>query len=127
MVVDTPGIGAAAVRRLIDAYAAGATAVVATYDGAPRNPVLLAREHFAEVSALAVSDVGARAFLAARPDVVTHVECSDVADPADIDTPDDMRRGGLRDADREPSQGCQLTPGSMRRPPLSQWPVSEPS
>jgi CTP:molybdopterin cytidylyltransferase MocA len=90
MVVDTPGIGADVVRRLVDAYAAGATAVVATYDGAPRNPVLLARQHFADVAALAVGDVGARAFLSARPDVVTRVECADVADPADIDTPDDL-------------------------------------
>jgi CTP:molybdopterin cytidylyltransferase MocA len=94
MVVDTPGIGAAAVRRLVEAHAAGATAVVATYDGAARNPVLLTREHFADVIALAMGDVGARAFLAARPDVVTHVECSDVADAYDIDTPDDLRRGG---------------------------------
>jgi nicotine blue oxidoreductase len=93
MVVDTPGIGAAVVRRLIDAYTAGATAAVATYGGAPRNPVLLAREHFADVSALAVDDVGARAYLAAHPDVVTPVECSDVADPFDIDTPEDLRRG----------------------------------
>jgi CTP:molybdopterin cytidylyltransferase MocA len=90
MVVDTPGIGADVVRRLVDAYAAGATAVVATYGGAARNPVLLARRHFADVSALAVGDVGARAFLAAHPDVVTRVECADVADPADIDTPDDL-------------------------------------
>jgi CTP:molybdopterin cytidylyltransferase MocA len=94
MVVDTPGIGAAAIRRLIEAYTAGATAAVATYDGAPRNPVLLTREHFAAVSALAVDDVGARAYLATRPDVVTQVECSDVADPFDIDTPEDLRRGG---------------------------------
>lgn len=95
MVVDTPGIGAAAVRRLVEAHAAGATAVVATYDGAPRNPVLLTREHFSDVSALAVGEVGARAFLSGRPDVVTQVECSDVADPDDIDTRDDVRRSGL--------------------------------
>jgi nicotine blue oxidoreductase len=94
MVVDTPGIGAEVVRRLVVAHEAGATAVVATYGGAPRNPVLLARQHFADVSALAVGDVGARAFLAAHPDLVTRVECSDVGDPADIDTPDDVRRGG---------------------------------
>jgi CTP:molybdopterin cytidylyltransferase MocA len=31
MVVDTPGIGAVAVRRLIDAFVAGATVAVATY------------------------------------------------------------------------------------------------
>jgi CTP:molybdopterin cytidylyltransferase MocA len=91
MVVDTPGIGAVAVRRLIDAFAAGASVAVATYGGAPRNPVLIAREHFADVSALAVGDVGARAFLAARPDVVTSVECSDVADPSDIDTLENLR------------------------------------
>jgi CTP:molybdopterin cytidylyltransferase MocA len=95
MVVDTPGIGPAVVRRLIDAHSAGATAAVATYDGVPRNPVLLTREHFAAVSALAVDDVGARAYLATRPDIVTQVECSDVADPCDIDTPEDLRRGGL--------------------------------
>jgi CTP:molybdopterin cytidylyltransferase MocA len=93
MVVDTPGIVAEVVRRLVESYAAGATAVVATYDGAPRNPVLLAHRHFADVSALAVDDVGARAFLAARPDVVTHVECADIADPSDIDTPGDVPRG----------------------------------
>jgi CTP:molybdopterin cytidylyltransferase MocA len=91
MVVDTPGIGALAVRRLVDAFAAGATVAVATYGGAPRNPVLVAREHFADAMALAVGDVGARAFLAARPDVVTAVECSDVADPSDIDTLEELR------------------------------------
>jgi CTP:molybdopterin cytidylyltransferase MocA len=91
MVVDTPGIGATAVRRLLDAYAAGAAVVVATYDGAMRNPVLLTRAHFDEVSSLAVGDIGARAFLAARTELITAVECSDVADPADIDTEDDLR------------------------------------
>jgi nicotine blue oxidoreductase len=91
MVVDTPGIGAVAVRRLTDAFAAGATVAVATYAGAPRNPVLIAREHFTEVCALAVGDVGARAYLSAHPDVVTAVECSDVADPSDIDTLDELR------------------------------------
>ena len=95
MVVDTPGIGAAVVRRLVDANAGGATAVVATYGGAPRNPVLLARQHFPDAAELAVGDVGARAFLAAHPGLVTRVECSDIGDPADIDTPDDVRRGGL--------------------------------
>jgi nicotine blue oxidoreductase len=88
--VDTPRIGAQAVRRLVEAYAEGATAAVASYDGAPRNPVLLTREHFADVSALAVGDVGARAFLSARPELVTQIECSDVADPRDIDTPEDL-------------------------------------
>jgi CTP:molybdopterin cytidylyltransferase MocA len=95
MVVDTPGIGPEVVGRLIEAHASGGTAVVAAYGGAARNPVLLDRQHFADVSALAVGDVGARAFLAAHPDVVTLVECADVADPADVDTAADARRRGL--------------------------------
>jgi CTP:molybdopterin cytidylyltransferase MocA len=92
MVVDTPGIGADVVRRLRRAHRDGATAVVATYDGEPRNPVLLARRHWAEVIELAVGDMGARAFLARHPELVRQVECGDIADPADIDTPDDLAR-----------------------------------
>jgi CTP:molybdopterin cytidylyltransferase MocA len=92
MVVDTPGIGADVVRRLVAAYRSGAMVVVATYDGQPRNPVLLAREHWAAVADLAVGDVGARAFLAAHPELVTHVECGDLGDPSDLDTPGDWAR-----------------------------------
>ena len=51
--VDQPLIGAAAVRRLIAAHAAGATVAVAAYHGQPRNPVLLARAHWPEVISLA--------------------------------------------------------------------------
>jgi CTP:molybdopterin cytidylyltransferase MocA len=90
--VDTPGVTAAVVDRLVTACAAGADIAVATYDGEPRNPVLLARAHWAEVAELAVGDVGARAFLAHHPELVTPVECGDVADPADIDTPADLER-----------------------------------
>ncbi|HEX4698582.1 MAG TPA: nucleotidyltransferase family protein [Actinomycetes bacterium] len=92
MLVDTPGLGPAVVLRLMEARDAGAQVVVATYDGAPRNPVLFAREHWAEVGRLAVGDVGARPFLSAYPDLVTYVECGDVGDPADVDTPEDLRR-----------------------------------
>jgi nicotine blue oxidoreductase len=92
MLVDTPGLGAAVVRRLVAAHDEGARVVVATYDGAPRNPVLLAREHWAEVGRLAVGDGGARAFLSAYPELVTYVECGDVGDPSDLDTPEDLRR-----------------------------------
>jgi nicotine blue oxidoreductase len=91
MLVDTPGLGPAVVRRLVAAHDEGAPVVVATYDGAPRNPVLLAREHWPEVGRLAIGDVGARAFLSAYPELVTYVECGDVGDPSDIDTPEDLR------------------------------------
>ena len=89
---DQPLVGATAVARLIAAYRSGASVAVAAYDGQPRNPVLLAREHWAEVIATATGDQGARAFLRARPDLVTLVECGDTGRPDDIDTPADLDR-----------------------------------
>jgi CTP:molybdopterin cytidylyltransferase MocA len=90
--VDQPLVTAAAVRRLRAAYDSGARVAVATYAGEPRNPVLIAHEHFADAAAGASGDVGARAFLRAHPELVVTVPCDDVADPADIDTPEDFER-----------------------------------
>jgi nicotine blue oxidoreductase len=87
---DQPLVGAEAVGRLIAAYQAGADVAVAAYGGKPRNPVLLAREHWPEVIATATGDQGARAFLRARPELVTLVECGDTGRPDDIDTPADL-------------------------------------
>jgi CTP:molybdopterin cytidylyltransferase MocA len=76
------------VRRLL---AVGpAAAAVASYGGRPRNRVLLARAVWKDVAALAVGDVGARAWLRAHPDRVVDVPCDDVASPADVDTTDDL-------------------------------------
>ena len=90
--VDQPLVGAVAVQRLIDAYAGGAGVAVAAYQGQPRNPVLLAREHWAEVIDLAAGDVGARPFLRAHQDLVTLVECAGTGQPDDVDTPEDLAR-----------------------------------
>jgi CTP:molybdopterin cytidylyltransferase MocA len=90
--VDQPLVGAAAVRRLIAAFRAGVGVAVAAYDGRPRNPVLLARPHWAEVTALAAGDAGAREFLRAHPELVTLVECGDTGRPDDIDTSEDLAR-----------------------------------
>ena len=90
--VDQPLVSPEAVRRLIAAHAAGATVAVAAYQGAPRNPVLLAREHWAAVVELAVGDAGARPFLRAYPELVTVVECGDTGRPDDLDTPSDLAR-----------------------------------
>ncbi|MGQ0844083.1 MAG: nucleotidyltransferase family protein [Sporichthyaceae bacterium] len=87
--VDQPKIGSDVVARLI---AADARVAVATYGGARRNPVLFARDTWAEVSALAEGDQGARPFLAAHPELVTAVPCDDLGAPDDIDTPDDLHR-----------------------------------
>ena len=93
---DQPLVGAEAVSRLIAAYRAGAGVALAAYDGRPRNPVLLAREHWPEVIAMATGDQGARAFLRARPDLVTLVECGDTGRPDDIDTPADLEHIAIR-------------------------------
>jgi CTP:molybdopterin cytidylyltransferase MocA len=89
---DQPLVGAEAVARLIAAYRGGASVAVAAYGGQPRNPVLLAREHWPEVIATATGDQGARAFLRTRPELVTLVECGDTGRPDDIDTPADLAR-----------------------------------
>ncbi len=89
---DQPLVGAEAVRRLIAAYRDGAGVAVAAYAGKPRNPVLIAREHWAAVAGLAAGDTGARPFLRAHPELVTLVECGDTGSPDDVDTPEDLAR-----------------------------------
>ena len=89
---DQPLVGPGAVQRLIGAYLDGARVAVATYGGSPRNPVLIAREHWPEVIRLADGDVGARPFLRAHPDLVRLVECGDTGRPDDVDTPGDLER-----------------------------------
>lgn len=90
--VDQPLIRAEVVRRLIAAFLAGAEVAVACYAGKPRNPVLIARAHWARAAAAASGDLGARAFLRSRPDLVTDVECGDAGRPDDLDTPADLAR-----------------------------------
>lgn len=90
--VDQPLIRPAVVHRLIEAFEGGAAVAVATYGGKPRNPVLISREHVAEVAESATGDVGARSFLRARPELITEVPCDDVGDPTDIDVPADFER-----------------------------------
>jgi CTP:molybdopterin cytidylyltransferase MocA len=99
---DQPLVGAEAVSRLITAYRAGATVAVAAYEGKPRNPVLLAREHWPEVIATATGDQGARAFLRARPDLITLIECADTGRPDDIDTTADLDRIAAHHRGRKP-------------------------
>ncbi len=90
--VDQPLVSSEAVRRLLHAHEAGAVVAVATYDGRPRNPVLLGASVWAEVSALAIGDVGARPWLRTHPDAVTPVPCDGTGSPFDIDTPADLQQ-----------------------------------
>ena len=86
--VDTPFLGPDAVRRVIAAYRDGASVAAATYDGKRGHPVLIAAVHWVAVSATAVGDVGARAFLKQNPDLITPVPCDGTGRPDDVDTPD---------------------------------------
>lgn len=92
MLVDTPGVTAAAVARLLDAHRAGATLAAACYAGRRGHPVLIGARHFAEAAEGARGDSGARALLAARADELALVECGDVARAGDVDTPEDWAR-----------------------------------
>jgi molybdenum cofactor cytidylyltransferase/nicotine blue oxidoreductase len=82
--VDMPGMTPAALRRMAG-HAAPDALAVATYDGVRGHPVLLGREHWAGVIDTATGDEGARAYLAAHD--VTEVDCTGLADPADLDVP----------------------------------------
>lgn len=90
---DQPLVGAGAVERLVEAFEGGASQMaVATYGGEPRNPVLFAREVWPLLLRELSGDRGARVVLERHPELVTEVPCDDVADPADVDTVEDLRR-----------------------------------
>jgi nicotine blue oxidoreductase len=99
--VDLPGVNAAAIARLAAAATGPDVLARAGYQGKPGHPVLLGRAHWAAVRAEATGDEGARAYLAGHTDLVL-VECGDVADPRDVDTPEalDAFRAGAHDVNR---------------------------
>ncbi|MFJ8823063.1 NTP transferase domain-containing protein [Streptomyces sp. NPDC102467] len=91
LLVDQPGIGAAAVARVRAAYRSPASLVAAAYDGERGHPVLFGRDHWAGIAASADGDRGARAYLKEHAGAVELVECGDVAQAYDIDTAADLR------------------------------------
>lgn len=91
LLVDMPGITAAAVRRLVD-LATPDTLAVAGYADRRGHPVLLGRAHWDGVVALAEGDQGARRYLRANAERVRVVPCADIADDTDVDTPSDLAR-----------------------------------
>lgn len=89
---DQPYIQSRAVERLVAAWREGAEAAVATYEGQPRNPVLLDASVWSEVRETTTGDVGARAWLRAHPGRVMFVACDGTGSPTDIDTAEDLAR-----------------------------------
>ncbi|WP_406296542.1 nucleotidyltransferase family protein [Embleya sp. NBC_00888] len=90
--VDMPGVGALAVARLIAAAGGPEDLIAAAYAGTRGHPVLFGRAWWPELVRTAEGDAGARALLAAQRARVRLIECADIADPYDIDTPADLDR-----------------------------------
>ncbi len=106
--VDTPGIGSHVVSRLVVRWHQSPDRpLVATYGGEPRNPVLLPHGMWPDVAASVRGDAGARGWLRDNPDLVTSVDCTDLGDPTDLDTPDDLARWH----DRREADAAAPTPG----------------
>lgn len=92
LLVDQPGIGAAAVARVRAAHRGPRTLVAAAYAGRRGHPVLFGRAHWAGVAEGARGDRGARDYLRERAGELTLVECGGLAEPYDIDTAEDLWR-----------------------------------
>lgn len=90
LLVDQPGIGAAAVARVREAGGSATSLVAASYKGKRGHPVLFGADRWADIAATAVGDRGARSYLRAHQEAITLVECSDIADEYDIDTVEDL-------------------------------------
>ncbi|MFG2193500.1 NTP transferase domain-containing protein [Streptomyces sp. NPDC048639] len=88
--VDQPGIGADAVARVRAAYASPSGLASAAYGERRGHPVLLGADHWPGVGEAATGDRGARAYLRRHEREIDVVDCSDIAAPDDIDTPEDL-------------------------------------
>ena len=88
LLVDMPGIGADAVRAVIDHWRPDRIAV-GRFDATRRgHPVVMSPDLWRAAIAQAGEDEGARQFLADHPELVDEVAIA--ADPTDLDTAADM-------------------------------------
>ena len=87
VLVDTPGIGADAVRRVVAAWRPGRIAV-GRYGERRAHPTVMSPQLWQAAVELAGPDEGARALLRARPELVDEVLVE--GDVSDLDTPADL-------------------------------------
>lgn len=92
---DQPLVTIAAVIRVLSVFDRGERAVRATYGGHAGHPVVIGHEMFGAISRLR-GDTGARGLLSKA----TEVECGDISNPLDIDTPADLELAGRILTDR---------------------------
>ena len=85
VLADGPNLAAAAIDRVVEAWRAdGSPVLAASYGGVRGHPVLLARAVWPSVP-----DEGARAL---EPRLVP---CDDLGAPGDVDSADDLERGSI--------------------------------
>lgn len=89
LLVDQPGVGAAALRRVSAARRSGRIAR-ATYSGRPGHPVVMSLPDLLAAAGTAVGDSAGRVFLTAERHRVDGIECGDIAHGEDIDVPEDL-------------------------------------
>jgi molybdenum cofactor cytidylyltransferase len=90
LLADQPGITPQHVRELLDAYAARRSPIVRLAFRSGPGPALVARELWGELRRLE-GDVGARALIERRPELVENVDVGGDA-PIDVDRPEDLER-----------------------------------
>lgn len=101
--VDQPGLTAGLASRLLSAHRPGRITAAGFRSpgagpgiGTPGlhrgHPILFDAALAGAAAARAGGDAGARAFLRAHPELIDVVDCSDLSDGADVDTPDQLHR-----------------------------------
>jgi molybdenum cofactor cytidylyltransferase len=90
---DQPAISAALLDELLDLQASsGLPAAALSFDGLLHPPVVMGRELWPDLRSLE-GDVGCRALIRARPDLVAALPASGSGrHPIDVDTPEDYAR-----------------------------------
>lgn len=88
--VDQPLVTSALVARLVAAWRTEETSVVACFGGEAVSPALIDRRRWAEIRASVAGDRGAKDVLLSDSALVTLVDCDDVGDPRDVDSPEDL-------------------------------------
>jgi CTP:molybdopterin cytidylyltransferase MocA len=96
---DEPFLSPEASRRLLAARRPGLAAVRATYCGRPGHPVLIERPLFEQLAEAPEAQPSA----ILREAGVETIECGDLGDPADVDTPEQLAALERLDAE-EPSR-----------------------
>jgi nicotine blue oxidoreductase len=93
LLVDQPDITANAIAAVLSAQRGNdddEVLAAAVYEGRRGHPVLIGRAHWDALRPTLVGDIGARTYLQAHLDELILVPCDAIADPRDLDRPEDL-------------------------------------